>query len=98
VYAEGNRLKGGINVAKDGRSLMSTLTYASRDIAAVAPAPERPARKSIWRRVANSFVEAQQRRAAREIARYLASHGGLMTDGMERELMRRLAGSGGRLR
>jgi hypothetical protein len=71
---------------------MSTLTYTDRDIASLA-AEQRPlVRKSIWRRLGHAFVQAQQRRAEREIARYLASHGGLMTDDMEREIMRRLTG------
>jgi hypothetical protein len=65
---------------------MSTLTYAN---SAAAPAVE-PARKSIWRRMFDGLVEAQQRRADREIARFLASHGGLLTDEMEREMMQRL--------
>jgi hypothetical protein len=40
----------------------------------------------------DALVETQQRRAEREIARYLATHGGLLTDDAEREIMRRLAG------
>lgn len=72
---------------------MSTITYANRSAASAVPADDRPARKSIWRRMFDALVETQQRRAEREIARYLASHGGLMTDGMEREMMRRLTGN-----
>ena len=76
---------------------MSTLTYANRDTATVAaPAHDAPARKPIWRRMFDALVETQQRRAEREIARYLATHGGLLTDDMEREMMRRLTGSGRR--
>jgi hypothetical protein len=73
---------------------MSTLTYANRGASAAAPADARPARRPIWRRMYNALVEAQQRRAEREIARYLASHGGLINDDMEREMMRRLTGGG----
>jgi hypothetical protein len=72
---------------------MSTLTYANQDVASVAPALEQPLRKSFWRRLFDALMESQQRRAEREIARYLASHGGLLTDDMEREMMRRLTGS-----
>ena len=39
------------------------------------------------------MVASQQRRAEREIAAYLASHGGLFTDDTEREIMQRLSGS-----
>lgn len=72
---------------------MSTLTYANQDVASAAPALEQPLRKPFWRRLFDALMESQQRRAEREIARYLASHGGLLTDDMEREMMRRLTGS-----
>jgi hypothetical protein len=38
-------------------------------------------------------MASQQRRADREIARFLASHGGLLTDEVEREIMRRVTRS-----
>ncbi len=63
-----------------------------RTLPTAAPAVERPLRKGFWRRLFDAIVESQQRRAEREIARYLASHGGLLTDDMEREMMRRLTG------
>ena len=72
---------------------MSTLTY-SHD-AATAPAAEaieRGERRPFWRRVYDGIVAAQQRRAEREIAAYLASHGGVFTDDTEREIMQRLSG------
>jgi len=47
----------------------------------------------MWRRIIDAISAAQQRRADREIALYLANHGGLFTDDMEREIMRRLSGS-----
>ena len=61
---------------------MSTLTYANQDLASAAPAVEQPLRKPLWRRLFDALMESQQRRAEREIARYLASHGGLLTDDM----------------
>jgi hypothetical protein len=68
---------------------MSTLTYAPRDlIADVAPA--KPARKGLLARLYGYIVESQQRRAEREIARYLGQHGRPFTDETEREIMRRL--------
>jgi hypothetical protein len=41
-------------------------------------------------RLLGKFVEMRQRSADREIARYLASTGGKMTDSIEREIQRRL--------
>jgi hypothetical protein len=68
---------------------MSTLSYASRD---TQPADAKPARKLFWRRLFDAIIESRQRRADREIARYLATRGHLLTDDAEREIMRRLAG------
>jgi hypothetical protein len=72
---------------------MSTLTY-SHDavIGSEAGAASEP-RKSLWRRAYDGLVAAQQRRAEREVAAYLASRGGLFTDEMEREIMQRLSGN-----
>jgi hypothetical protein len=78
------------NVAKT-EAIMSTLTYAGRDLAAASTA-EKPKRQPIWRRVFAAISRSQQMRAEREIARYLASHGGLLTDSMEREMLARLSG------
>ena len=74
---------------------MSALTYTDEHLDAAAPVAI-PARVSLWRRAYNTIVESQQRRAEREVARYLANHGGLLTDDMEREIMQRLAGNGRR--
>ena len=68
---------------------MSTLTYSRTGVAeaeAVSP------RRGFWHRVYEGIVKAQERRAEREIARYLESHGGLLTDDMERQVMERLTG------
>jgi hypothetical protein len=69
---------------------MSTLTYAPRDHAPATDA--KPAGKPFWRRLFDAIVESRQRRADREIARFLATRGHLLTDDTEREIMRRLAG------
>ena len=69
---------------------MSTLTYTNETFAPAGPETEKAPRKSFWRRFGDALIESQQRRADREIARFLASHGGLMTDEMEREIMRRV--------
>lgn len=77
---------------------MSTLTYTDGTFAPTAADAAKGAPKSRWRRLFDAFVESRQRRADREIARFLASHGGLLTDEMEREIMRRLAGNARRSR
>ena len=71
---------------------MSTLTYSTTHLAPAEPAIEAP-RRPFWRRVFDGIIDAQQRRAEREIARYLANHGGLLNDDMERQIMERLTGT-----
>jgi hypothetical protein len=74
---------------------MSTLTYSRSHLAdAAASAAETPERKGIWRRVYESLLAGQQRRADRDIAAYIDRHGGLLTDDVERQIMHRLAGAG----
>ena len=70
---------------------MSTLTYTNSDYAPRDAAPASP-RKPFSQRVYAAMMRSQQRRAEREIAAYLRSHGGLLTDDMEREIMLRLEG------
>ena len=58
------------------------------------PAPQaQPQRPGFWRSLYDSFANAQQRAAQREVARYIATHGKL-TDSMEREIAERLLGQG----
>jgi hypothetical protein len=71
---------------------MSTLTYADRDMVAAEGAEAKPVRRPFWTRLYRAIIESQQRRADREIARFLATRGPL-TDDVEREIMRRLSGS-----
>ena len=75
---------------------MSTLTYTNSDYAPREAASARP-KKPLWRRAYDAIMRSQQRRAEREIAAYLRSHGGLLTDDMEREIMLRLEGRRGAL-
>ena len=49
--------------------------------------PSRP-KRSVLRRWFDAFMASQQRRADRQIARYLATRGGI-TDSTEREIERR---------
>lgn len=72
---------------------MSTLTYSNGAFTPAVPEAEKALRKPLWRRVFDTLIESQQRRADREIARFVASHGGLFTDDMERQIMRRLTQS-----
>lgn len=76
---------------------MSTLTYAERDLAAGTPSAAKIKQPSIWRRIFDAVSRSQQKRAEREIARYLASHGGVLTDDVEREMMERFSGHRGSL-
>jgi hypothetical protein len=72
---------------------MSTLTYSHDSVAAPsAGTAAKRFRRPFWRRVFDGMIASQQRRAEREIAAYLASHGGVFTDDTEREIMRRLSG------
>lgn len=68
---------------------MSTTTYIHHY--AGAEAAEAGPRKSFFRRVFDRLVESQQRRADREIARFLETHGGVLTDDMERQIMESLS-------
>ena len=76
---------------------MSTLTYTHDTLAPPAVETAPSARRSTWRRIIDAISASQQRRADREIALYLANHGGLFTDDMEREIMRRLSGNSRRV-
>lgn len=71
---------------------MSTPTYSHDTLTATEVETEVGARKSVWRRIADAIIAAQRRRAEREIALSLVRHGGLFTDDMEREIMRRMSG------
>ena len=73
---------------------MSTLTYADQSLVAVEAEKAKPARKPLLTRMYDAIVESRQRRAQREIVRFLA--GRPLTDDVERELMRRLSGAGPR--
>jgi len=72
---------------------MSTLSYTHDTLGAPAVDTTPTARKSIWLRIIDAMSATQQRRADREIALYLANHGGLFTDDVEREIMGRLSGN-----
>ena len=54
----------------------------------VSTRPTTRPERSLFRRWLDAYMAAQQRRADREIARYIAASGGL-TDSVEREIERR---------
>jgi len=68
---------------------MSTITASHTDIASSGYAADAP--KSFFRKLYDRMVESQQARAEKSVASYLASHGGLLTDDMEREIMARFS-------
>lgn len=43
-------------------------------------------KQSLFSRIVDAFVAAQQRRAEKEIEKYIESHGGKFTDQLEREI------------
>ncbi len=59
---------------------VSNHTAAATEFAAVGHKP-------FWRKLYDRMIESQQARAEKTVAAYLASHGGLLTDDMEREIM-----------
>jgi len=73
---------------------MSTLTTTTTDALFPASTEAKPARKPFLRSVYEALVASRERRAEREIAAYIERHGGLLTDDMEREIMRHLNGHG----
>ena len=70
---------------------------ALKDAASPAEAGTKP-RRGFFRAVFDAIWTARQRQADAEIARYLATTGGKLTDSAEREISRRLSGDNFRLR
>jgi hypothetical protein len=70
---------------------MSALTYTHRNLMAADAAEAKAERKPLLTRLHRWIVEAQRRRAEREIAHYLANRGRLLNDEAEREIMRRIS-------
>lgn len=71
---------------------MSTIAYSNSAIAveATSKAPT----KSFLAKLYERFVASQQLRAEKTVASYLASHGGMITDDLEREIMARMNANG----
>lgn len=64
---------------------MSTIAVSNQVASATAAAAEPT--KSFWHKIYDRMIQGQQARAEKAVASYLASHGGLLTDDMEREIM-----------
>ena len=47
-----------------------------------------PSRPGFFKRFVTALIEARERAAEREIERYIATHGGMLTDSIERDLSR----------
>jgi hypothetical protein len=75
------------------------MSYAAhrKDFPASIAAPKSPeipsARAGFWRRLYTAVSGSRRRRAEREIARFIQSRGGHLTDELERDLMRHLTSS-----
>lgn len=57
-------------------------------------APGSP-REGLLRRIFAAFERSHQRRLEREAGRFIAEHGGRVTDDLERQLSERVTGGGG---
>jgi hypothetical protein len=67
------------------------LDFASRENAFTQKSltSKRGVKRSVWRRLLDAVIASRQRHADLEIARFLATHGGKITDDVEREIERR---------
>ncbi len=61
-----------------------------------AEAIKTPPRQGFMRRLMMALIEARQRSAEREIGRYIAMHGGVLTDSLERDISRTFGAPAGR--
>ena len=53
------------------------------------PRTDAPVRRGLWQRFFDALIAVRQQQADREIARFLQSRGGKLTDEAEREIARR---------
>jgi hypothetical protein len=69
---------------------MSYATHCGPLVRPLGHAPARPKKPGWLRQLLARLMAVRQRRADREIARYLAQNGCRLTDAAEREIMQRL--------
>ena len=72
----------GVSTQGTARKVQSTTATSRRDA--------KPYRQNLLSRLFARLIEARQRQAERDVARYLATTGGKFTDQVEREIQRRL--------
>ena len=72
----------GVASPSSARKVQNTTATARRDA--------KPYQQNLLSRLLATLIEARQRQAEREVARYLATTGGKFTDQVEREIQRRL--------
>ena len=56
--------------------------------------PKPDAKAGFWRRLLKAVSNSRQRRADRELARFIQGRGGRLTDELERDLIRHMTASG----
>lgn len=64
-------------------------TFSKNSAGLKAPTQKAPARRGLFRRMLDAVIAVRQRQADREIARFLQSRGGKLTDEAEREIAQR---------
>jgi hypothetical protein len=77
-------------------SLVSTFSTFFHPDATSGTTPSATGKKprSFARRIVDAIAASNQRRAEREVARFIALNGGRLTDGIERQLSERLGPRG----
>jgi hypothetical protein len=72
---------------------MSTLTYSNSNLVPASSPQSTQRWMSLWRTLCAMLIASRQRQTEREIAAYLARHGGQLSDQLERDIMCRLDSS-----
>jgi len=75
---------------------MASILTADMATAERAEAVKTPPRQGFMKRLMTALIEARQRTAEREIERYIAMHGGVLTDSLERDISRTFGAPAGR--
>lgn len=74
---------------------MATFMNANLANAEEVDADSARPRAGFFARVLAAMIEARERAAEREIERYIANHGGVLTDSIERDLSRQFGNPAG---
>jgi hypothetical protein len=73
-------------------TMAHSMVYPSRRGAAVPARSAAAPRPGLLKRIADAVFESRRRQAERDIARFVASTGGRITDDIERQMTQRLVG------